>query len=388
MMSHDALRFVQISDTHIGFDKPANTDVTATLRAGRFLAKDEGVRMELKRGFHSGWEVGAGYTVTNGDDITSPGSPQNPYYDKGIFMAMPLETLMSRDSQAVAGVALAPWTRDVGQMVVSPGDLYRMMERPVNQMHYLDGLSRLGDMDDDYGLPALGARNDRIWPDLVANDWASATRAVGRLNWAQAALLGGGLVLASSTLDRRAFEFADKRKNSSWMRQGVKVGDLLPVAAVGLSALFAFDDSRPALSDAGIAALEASGLALLATEGAKYVVGRARPTTGLGRKEFEAGSSEDRFHSFPSRHVTVMWAAVTPYAQEFDAPWLYGVAALTNAARIGSREHWASDTVGGALLGYALGRVTYEARRDSRRDKHAAKISVGPNQVNAQWQFD
>lgn len=35
MMMHgaDALRFVQISDSHIGFDKPANTDVTATLRA-------------------------------------------------------------------------------------------------------------------------------------------------------------------------------------------------------------------------------------------------------------------------------------------------------------------------------------------------------------------
>src|SRR6202048_327797 len=28
-----ALRFVQISDSHIGFDKPANTDVTGTLRA-------------------------------------------------------------------------------------------------------------------------------------------------------------------------------------------------------------------------------------------------------------------------------------------------------------------------------------------------------------------
>ena len=27
------LRFVQISDSHIGFDKPANTDVTATLRS-------------------------------------------------------------------------------------------------------------------------------------------------------------------------------------------------------------------------------------------------------------------------------------------------------------------------------------------------------------------
>jgi 3',5'-cyclic-AMP phosphodiesterase len=33
MMSHGgALRFVQISDSHIGFNKPANTDVTATLR--------------------------------------------------------------------------------------------------------------------------------------------------------------------------------------------------------------------------------------------------------------------------------------------------------------------------------------------------------------------
>jgi len=34
MMSHGSggLRFVQISDTHIGFNKPANTDVTATLR--------------------------------------------------------------------------------------------------------------------------------------------------------------------------------------------------------------------------------------------------------------------------------------------------------------------------------------------------------------------
>ena len=31
--AQDALRFVQISDTHIGFDKPANTDVTETLRA-------------------------------------------------------------------------------------------------------------------------------------------------------------------------------------------------------------------------------------------------------------------------------------------------------------------------------------------------------------------
>ena len=37
----DALRFVQISDSHIGFDKPANTDVTATLRAAIAKIKAE-----------------------------------------------------------------------------------------------------------------------------------------------------------------------------------------------------------------------------------------------------------------------------------------------------------------------------------------------------------
>jgi 3',5'-cyclic-AMP phosphodiesterase len=43
MMAHSSggLRFVQISDSHIGFDKPANTDVTATLRAAIDKIKSE-----------------------------------------------------------------------------------------------------------------------------------------------------------------------------------------------------------------------------------------------------------------------------------------------------------------------------------------------------------
>jgi hypothetical protein len=31
-----------------------------------------------------------------------------------------------------------------------------------------------------------------------------------------------------------------------------------------------------------------------------------------------------------------MWAAITPYALEYDRLLLYGVAALTNVARVGS----------------------------------------------------
>ncbi len=105
--------------------------VTLTTRLGRFLARDEGARFEFKRRFRSGVEAGAWYTVTNKKDITEPGSPDDPYYDKGIFISIPLSSMLTRDTQQRANLSLAPWTRDVGQMVESPRDLYRLFERPL-----------------------------------------------------------------------------------------------------------------------------------------------------------------------------------------------------------------------------------------------------------------
>jgi len=99
-----------------------------TLRAGRFLAKDTGARFEVSRRFRSGIKVGAWYTYTNGDDITTPGSPDDPYQDKGLFMQIPLNVLLTRDTRAVRDMSIRPWTRDGGQMVISPGDMYEMFD--------------------------------------------------------------------------------------------------------------------------------------------------------------------------------------------------------------------------------------------------------------------
>jgi len=81
-----------------------------------------------------------------------------------------------------------------------------------------------------------------------------------------------------------------------------------------------------------------------------------------------------------------MWAAVTPYAEEYGMAWLYGVAALTNAARAGSREHWWSDTVASSLMGYALGHLAWQGRRDSRRS--APRVMVTPGGVGVAWALD
>ena len=128
--------------------------ITTTLRAGRFLAKDNGVRFEVKRRFKSGYEFGAWYTVTDGNDITSPGSPSNPYNDKGVFVVIPLNSLLTRDTQVKSVGSIRPWTRDVGQMVAYPGDLYRMVEDSLLNINDQDGLVRLGDIvDDPYAGP-------------------------------------------------------------------------------------------------------------------------------------------------------------------------------------------------------------------------------------------
>ena len=105
--------------------------LTVTARAGQFLAKDVGVRMEFTRRFRSGAKVGAWFTYTDGQDETPPGSPGNPYYDKGIMFYIPFSAMLTKDTRAGAGFKLAPWTRDIGQMVKSPGDLYEIMANPL-----------------------------------------------------------------------------------------------------------------------------------------------------------------------------------------------------------------------------------------------------------------
>lgn len=103
--------------------------LTLTTRVGRFLARDHGARFELRRRFRSGFEVGAWYTVTDARDITSPGSPDNPYRDKGVFLRFAVGPFLTRDNAAVVDFALSPWARDPGQMLGAPGGLYELYER-------------------------------------------------------------------------------------------------------------------------------------------------------------------------------------------------------------------------------------------------------------------
>ena len=361
-------------------------DITVTARAGRFLAKDTGVRLEFKRRFQSGIEVGAWYTHTNGNDITTPGTPTKPYQDRGIFLSVPLNSMLPMDTQSTAGFAISPWTRDVGQMVGSPGDLYEMIERPRADMNSYDGLGNFAERADEQNLPAVNP------PDRpFVNPWAamrvrleqSASATPSAPEWLKATAVVGGVVVASALSDKPVDRFVKKHQNSASFRNWDKLGKVMPFALVGAAgAAFAFGDER--VQNIGLISMQsvaaATGLSLVG----KYAIGRARPGEERGPWS-SVGSGNNRSDaSFPSGHSAIAFAAVTPFAKEYDAPWLYSVAALGSAGRVAGRKHWVSDTVAGGILGYAVGSWLWHAQRD--QSKSGLSINPGPKEVSVTWQ--
>ena len=357
-------------------------DITATARAGRFLARDEGVRFEFKRRFASGVEIGAWYTKTNGKDITNPGTPANPYNDKGVFLSVPLNIMLPMDSQAAAGIGLSPWTRDVGQMVASPGDLYDLFEQPRSDLTTYDGLGNFAERRDEQNLAAVNPPvrpMPNMWPLFRYRIEQSFSNTPTLPQWAKGTVLGGGAILGGALLDKPVDRFMEKHAGSSVARAWDNVGKGMPVLLAGAAAgAVAFGDARA--QNMGIISLESIAGAAAVSMATKRLVGRARPNEGLG----QWSKASDRSNaSFPSNHSTVAFAAVTPFAQEYDAPWLYGLAAASSLGRAAGREHWVSDVVAGGVLGYAMGSWLWQSQRSDSRSSFA--VAPGPKSVSVAW---
>ena len=357
-------------------------NMTLTGRAGRFLAKDEGIRLEFKRRFRSGVEIGAWYTKTNGKDITRPGSPSDPYNDKGIFMSVPLNIMLPSDSQAIAGFSLSPWTRDVGQMVASPGDLYDLFENPRRDLTAYDGLGNFAERKDEQHLDVIAQPVRGLpdaWPRFRWRVQQSVSTTPTLPQWAQGTLLAGGAIAAGALLDKPVDRFMRPRQDTRVINVWGNVGKATPVLLAGAAgAAVAFGDSR--MQNIGIISLQSIVGAAGVSMATKRIVGRARPDEELGTFS-RSGKRSDA--SFPSNHAAVAFAAVTPFAQEYDAPWLYGLAAVGSMGRVADRKHWVSDVVAGGVVGYTIGSWLWQAQRDDSKSSFA--IAPGPKQIALSW---
>ena len=251
-----------------------------------------------------------------------------------------------------------------------------------------DPLARLDDLDTRAEQRRLA---DVLLPEpgtfaRVKRDFAGAAHTAADIDWLRVGVFGTGAVLASTALDKRADKFAQDHASSRWLKGVDKIGNDLPWLAIAGAGMAALDGSDPRRSNTAYAATEAGGSAFLLVEGLKYVVGRARPYTGAGSHAFKPFSMISGYDSFPSGHTIVSWAVATPFAEEYDAPWLYGVAAITNVARVGSRNHWVSDTVAGSVLGYAIGKLFWESARAPQKGE--PRVLIHPGGVDVSWQLN
>jgi membrane-associated phospholipid phosphatase len=124
----------------------------------------------------------------------------------------------------------------------------------------------------------------------------------------------------------------------------------------------------------------------------KETVGRLRPHDSPNDADELRPFSGNA--SFPSGHSAVVFAAATSLAAERPTPAVYalayGTASLVAWSRVHDREHWASDVVGGALLGVWSARTVERAaraREGGRRRRGASALSLSPSRVSIAWRF-
>jgi membrane-associated phospholipid phosphatase len=166
-------------------------------------------------------------------------------------------------------------------------------------------------------------------------------------------LVAGALIGGAALFDRAANSYTVQHHDEPSLKVLRQVGDVLPYAGFGLAGSAWLLRRGSADGDVALASVEAGLTSVALSEVIKQAVDRSRPHDDRGAADF--GHDKRSESSFPSIHTALAWSVVTPVAQHYDAPWLYGVAALVNVGRVAGRQHWLSDTAAGAVLGYVVG---------------------------------
>jgi capsule assembly protein Wzi/PAP2 superfamily protein len=120
------------------------------------------------------------------------------------------------------------------------------------------------------------------------------------------------------------------------------------------------DDHR---RETGLLSGEAAVNAVGVTTALQYAFGRQRPTDGDG-----GGGFWQHGTSFPSDHSAVAWAMASVIAHEYPGPFtkllVYGLASAVSVSRVTGKDHFPTDVLVGAGIGWLTGRHVFLAHHD------------------------
>lgn len=232
--------------------------------------------------------------------------------------------------------------------------------------------------------PSFYNENTRITPHvylvLVADDikqqWTSPLRLTGR-EWlgvgAFAAVTTGTILFADKPVNRFTVEQIRTNKSvvsaSTYVTNFGGLYEAYTLAALGTYGwLFKKDKEKTTTLLATQAYITGAAIETVL----KYLTSRQRPSyydavTGLNSPIFHGPfyhflkKDNSSFESFPSGHTTVAFAAATVFAMEYRNIWYVPIIAYSAATSIGisrivQNQHWISDVLVGAALGFLTGR--------------------------------
>lgn len=196
--------------------------------------------------------------------------------------------------------------------------------------------------------------------------WTSPFKArIEDLNWIVPVMgLTAGMINADAELSSRI------DTTSSFSRHGTTIADAgLALAAAGGGGLYLLGklNNNEHQRETGILSGEAAVNSLLVAEAIKVVARRQRPTEGIGQGKFFQSNSTIN-SSFPSVHSIMTWSIATVVAHEYPGPFtqsfVYTMATGVSLAKVYGKDHFPSDVIAGAVMGYLIGKQAYASHHN------------------------
>ena len=241
--------------------------------------------------------------------------------------------------------------------------------------------------------------------DIVAT-WKSPFTTTANDWWMAASGLAFSAVVSPADVQIDRW-FLDNRQSSAWsalkaFREGGPAfsGRTITPVAVGLYAIGLATKST-AIRDGVWGCVAAYGAeSIIRTQVFYRIIGRERPDSARGDHDEQPSEHGDQYqlevpaskawgaHSFPAGHVANVAACASFLTYRFSS---LAVAIPANAVMAGvgvgrmvDRRHWNSDTLIGALFGYAIGKEV--ALQSSARLRQASGAGGSANRFAISWE--
>lgn len=238
--------------------------------------------------------------------------------------------------------------------------------------------SALQEQNRNYDLPPGEDPDNRLVSPFIRHIeqdqkafWTLPLRARKKdLKWIIPAAAGlGGLFAADSWISKQIPNKPDQ------LHRSLQISDYsiyTMIAAGGGSFIIGELKGSDHMRETGLLAGEAAIDATAATYAFKVVTERQRPYSGTGEEfgegEFFTHLPSSTSFSFPSEHSAIAWSIASVAAHEYPGTLTklvaYGLATSISLTRVTAQQHFTSDVLVGAVLGWYFGHQVYNSHHD------------------------